>query len=126
MVADAQVDSGGQQPELTVTHPRAGLCVIEVRCELDILTGPSLTQLLIQELSGECRGLIVDMSGCNFLGSSGISALLESKQQADTTSVPFVLAGMNRIASRALQVTGLESMFPIHPSAAAAVSALSG
>jgi anti-sigma B factor antagonist len=126
MVADAQLDSGGQQPELTVTHPRAGLCVIEVRCELDILTGPSLTQLLIQELSGECRGLIVDMSGCNFLGSSGISALLESKQQADTTSVPFVLAGMNRIASRALQVTGLESMFPIYPSAAAAASALSG
>ena len=126
MVADAQLDSGGQQPELTVTHPRAGLCVIEVRCELDILTGPSLTQLLIQELSGECRGLIVDMSGCNFLGSSGISALLESKQQADTTSVPFVLAGMNRIASRALQVTGLESMFLIYPSAAAAVSALSG
>jgi anti-sigma B factor antagonist len=126
MVADAQLDSGGQQPELTVTHPRAGLCVIEVRCELDILTGPSLTQLLIQELSGECRGLIVDMSGCNFLGSSGISALLESKQQADTTSVPIVLAGMNRIASRALQVTGLESMFPIYPSAAAAASALSG
>jgi anti-anti-sigma factor len=88
VVSDPQLDSGGQQPELTVTHPRPGLCVIEVRCELDMLTGPSLTQLLLQELGGECRGLIVDMSGCEFLGSSGLAALLEGKQQADSTSIP--------------------------------------
>lgn len=128
MAADPQLelDSGGEQPELRVTHPRAGLCVIEVRCELDILAGPSLTRLLLQQLRGECRGLIVDLSGCEFLGSSGLSALLEGKQQADRTSIPIVLAGMKRIAARALQVTGLESMFPTYPSAAAAVTALSG
>jgi anti-sigma B factor antagonist len=125
VVADPQLDSGAQQPELTVIHPRAGLCEIEVRCELDMLTGPSLTQLLLQELGDECRGLIVDMSGCEFLGSSGLAALLEGKQQADSTSIPIVLAGMNRIATRALQATGLESMFRTYPSAEEAVSALS-
>jgi len=126
VAADPQLHSGGDQPELRVTHPRAGLCVVEVRCELDILAGPSLTQLLLQELSGECRGLIVDMSGCEFLGSSGMSALLEGKQRADSMAIPIVLASMKRIAARALQVTGLEPMFPTYPSAAAAVSALSG
>lgn len=126
MAADPQLDSGGEQPELRVTRPRAGLCVIEVRCELDILAGPSLTQLLLQELSGECRGLIVDMSGCEFLGSSGMSALLEAKQQADSMGIPVVLVGMKRIAARALQVTGLQSMFPTYPSAEEAVSALRG
>jgi hypothetical protein len=38
------------------------------------------------------------MNGCEFLGSSGILALLEGKYQADNTSIPFVLAGTNRIA----------------------------
>jgi anti-sigma B factor antagonist len=126
VVADPEFGSGGEQLEVAVTHLPAGLCVIEVRCELDILTRSSFTQLLVQELGDECRGLIVDMAGCDFLGSSGLSALLEGKQQADSTSVPIVLAGMNRIASRALQVTGLEPMFPTYPTAAAAVSALSG
>jgi anti-sigma B factor antagonist len=125
VVAVAQLDSGGEQPELTVTHLQPGLCVIEVRCELDMLTGPSLAQLLLQELGGECRGLIVDMGGCEFLGSSGLAALLEGKQQADSTAIPIVLAGMNRIATRALQATGLESVFRTYPSAEEAVSALS-
>jgi anti-sigma B factor antagonist len=125
VVADPQLDIGGQQPELTVSHPRAGLCVIEVRCELDMSTGPSLTQLLLQELGAECRGLIVDLSGCEFLGSSGLAALLEGKQQADSTSIPIVLAGMNRIATRALQATGLGSLFPTYPSTRDAAAALS-
>jgi anti-sigma B factor antagonist len=124
VVADPQVGSGGQQLELTVTHLPAGLCVIEVRCELDMLTAPSFRELLLQELGGECRGLILDMSNCGFLGSSGLSALLEGKQQA--ASIPIVLAGLTRISARALQVTGLESMFPTYPSTAAAVSALVG
>jgi len=125
VVADQELGSGGQA-ELTVSHPGEGLCVIAVQCELDILTGPSLTQLLLQELDGDCRGLIVDMSGCEFLGSSGLAALLEGKQRAEDTSTPMVLAGMNRIASRALQATGLETMFPTYPSAQDAIAALSG
>ncbi|HEY3688846.1 MAG TPA: STAS domain-containing protein [Pseudonocardiaceae bacterium] len=103
--------------------------MIEVWCELDILAAPSLTQLLLQELSGECRGLIVDMSRCEFPGSSGMSALLEAKQQADSMAVPIVPivpAGIKPIAARALQVTRLESMFPTYPSAEEAMSALSG
>jgi hypothetical protein len=50
VVADPQLGSGGQQPELTVTHLAAGLCVIEVRCELDMDTGPSPTRLFLQEV----------------------------------------------------------------------------
>lgn len=76
-MADPGVGSGEQRPELTIVRPRAGLSVIEVRCELDVLTAPSLTRLLLQELEDGCRGLIVDLSGCEFLGSSGLSAQAE-------------------------------------------------
>jgi anti-sigma B factor antagonist len=126
VVVNPELGEGGQRPELTVTHLRERLCLIEVRCELDMQTGPSLTQLLVQELSGGCQGLIVDMSGCEFLGSSGLAALVEGKQQADSTSIPIVLAGLNRIAARALAATGLESMFQTYPSAEVAVLTLSG
>jgi anti-sigma B factor antagonist len=126
VVADPELGNGGSKTGLTVVRPRAGLSVIEVRCELDALTAPSLRQLLGHELDSDCRALIVDMSGCEFLGSSGLAALVEGKQRADSASVSIVLAGPTRIASRALKATGLEPMFQIYPSTADAAAALVG
>jgi anti-anti-sigma factor len=100
--------------------------VIEVRCKLDILGGPSLTQLVLQRAQWRVPRSDRRHERMRVLGSSGMSALLEAKQQADSMAVPIVLAGMKRIAARALQVTGLQSMFPTYPSAEEAVSALSG
>ena len=90
-----------------------------------MLTGPSLVALLVQELDGDCRGLIVDMSGCEFLGSSGLAALVEGKRRADSTAppVPVVLAGVSRIASRALEVAGLQPLFASYASAEEATAA---
>jgi anti-anti-sigma factor len=124
--ADPELDSRGPQPELVVTHPRGGISVVEVRCELDMQTAPALAHLLVQELSAGCRALVVDLRGCEFLGSSGLAALVEGKHRADSRSTSMVLAATNRSAVRALQVTGLESMFETYPSTDDAVSALNG
>jgi anti-anti-sigma factor len=102
------------------------MSVVDVRCELDMQTAPALTHLLVQEITADCRGLIVDLGGCEFLGSSGLAALLDGKRRAESTSTTMVLAGMNRIAIRALQATGLESMFQTYSTTDDAVSALSG
>jgi anti-anti-sigma factor len=114
----------GHEPELAVAHLRDGISVLVVRCELDMQTAPSFKQLLVQELSGGCRALIVDLSECEFLGSSGLTALVEARDRADSTSTRVALAGMSRITSRALEATGLDSLFAIHPSVAGAVSTL--
>ena len=109
-----------------VTRPRNGVGVVEVRCELDMLTAPSLTQLLAQQLAQGCQVLVVDLGGCDFLGSSGLAVLVEARERAINTSTRLALAGLTRITSRALQATAIEGLFDIYPSAGDAVAALGG
>ena len=91
-----------------------------------MLTGPSLTGLFDRELHGGCRGVVVDLGGCSFLGSVGLAALVAGLQRADELGVPLVLAAVPRIAARALEVTGLASMFTSYPSGNDAAVALEG
>jgi anti-anti-sigma factor len=114
-----------QQPELAVTYPEDGICVLAVLCDLDMQTAPTFAQLLTQELDNGCRALIVDLSGCEFLGSSGLSALVTGKDRADSSATSLVLSGLSRVAARAIEATGLDSVFTTYASTDIAISTLS-
>jgi anti-sigma B factor antagonist len=90
-----------------------------------MVTTPSFQRLLIQELDDGCRALVIDLCGCEFLGSMGLAALVDGKQQAERTATALAVAGMNRIVGRALHATGLEPLFNTYPRATDAISALS-
>jgi len=126
VVADPESGSAGQGADLVVTRPRSGSSVVEVRCELDMLTAPSLTRVLGQQFAEGCQVLVVDLSGCEFMGSSGLAVLVETRERANDTSARLALVGLTRITSRALRATGIEGLFSIYPSAAEAVAALDG
>jgi anti-anti-sigma factor len=114
------------QRQFTVTHPTEKTCVIAVTCELDMITTPTLDQLITQEL--ECRRelLLLDLAGCDFMGSSGLAVLMRAREHTTDTPSRFALAGLNRTVTRALQAVGLEALFDIYPTTPAALSGLSG
>ena len=106
----------GYSAEFAVTRPVAGVSVLAVNCELDVSTAPALALLLTQQLSDRPEVLVVDFAGCGFLGSSGLAALADARQQTEGTDVAFMLVGLTRTVARALQATGLISLFRVHPS----------
>ncbi|HEY2207530.1 MAG TPA: STAS domain-containing protein [Pseudonocardia sp.] len=110
-------------PELSVQVVK-GVCVLRVNGELDTWTTPPLRWLLSQELSGECPGLVVDLSGCAFMGSSGLAALVAARDLANDTTIGLALAGMTPIVTRALRAAGLEPLFDIYASEIDALTAL--
>lgn len=126
MTTELRPDERGQRPELVARHPNDGICVLEVRCELDMLTAPPLKQLLLDELSTGCRALVIDLTECEFIGSSGLAALGEGRERANSTSTRVVLAGVRHIASRVLQLTGMAPLFDIYATASDALSAVGG
>jgi hypothetical protein len=69
VVSAAAAEAG--PAEFSVAHPAWEMCVIRVRCELDMLTVPTLSQLLSQELAVGYRALVVDLTDCEFAGSLG-------------------------------------------------------
>jgi len=90
-----------------------GVRVISVRGELDILTAPALVKRVGQELAGGPRGLILDLSQLGFLGSSGISALIDARDAAFRSNVPLRLVCASRAVLRPLEATGVAGLFGI-------------
>lgn len=124
-MAVQSLDNGSEQPELSVAYPAEGICVIKVHCELDMVTAPSLTQLLAQELAADQRAVVVDLSGCGFLGSSGLASLVEARERATVRGITLALAGLTPITARALEATALKPLFDTYPTVDDAVAALS-
>lgn len=116
----------GSRAEFVVSSPQDGVGVLEVRGELDSATVPAFEMLLIRELDDGCRCLVIDLAGCEFLGSMALAALVHVQHHTERTAAALALAGMNRIISRTLYATGLEPLFTTYPSVTDAVEALIG
>lgn len=109
---------------LTVEHPVPGVSVVRAVGEVDMLTAPALAKTFRDELTSACRLLVVDLDGIEFLGSSGLAALVEAKQLAGQAA-KVALAGAKRpIVARGLEVSRLDQVFGWYPSVDAAMAAL--
>jgi anti-sigma B factor antagonist len=116
--------SGGSTPELTVEDVGGGIEVVRVSGEVDMLTAPELAKLMRSQIEAGCRALVVDLSRTEFLGSSGLAALVEAEQLAGVKT-RMVLAGpVNRTVARALELAGLDGRFGRYAGVDEAVVAL--
>jgi anti-sigma B factor antagonist len=92
-----------------------GVFVIAVEGELDMNTAPQLESALEASLADGEAAVLIDLSSCEFIDSTGIALIVRSWQQADGEG-SFALCGVGNQVERVLQITGLESMIPSHPS----------
>jgi anti-sigma B factor antagonist len=116
--------SANERPEFSVSNPADGVCLVSIGCELDMLTTPSLGQLLTQELTAGARVLLLDFAGCDFIGSAGLATLVAARDQASADGARVALTAMPHVVLRALEATGLLAMFDSYPTSEEAVAAL--
>ena len=84
--------------------------VVTVTGEVDTVTAPQLAGVLHEQLS-TARVVVVDLDGVEFLGSAGLSALVEANQLATEQDCALWLVCHSRIANRALEATELRERF---------------
>lgn len=106
------------------------VCVLSVSGELDLGTAPQLEQPLEEALSSH-DSLLIDLSSCEFIDSTGIALLVRAWQRLDgepshESDSRFALCGLNDQVRRLLELSGLSSSLSIHASRDEAVAALSG
>ena len=65
-----------------------GLAVVSVGGSVDMLTAPGLAEAIDAALAKKPKGLIVDLSKVEFLGSAGISVLMKTRDTLGE-STPF-------------------------------------
>jgi anti-sigma B factor antagonist len=107
-----------------------GVRVIAIQGELDLGTAPQLEEPLEAALAAGEAPLLIDLTGCEFIDSTGIALIVRAWQQLDSASsdggrsTRFALCCLNDQVQRLLEITGLETSIPVHPSRDAALAAL--
>lgn len=91
-----------------------GVRVIAVKGELDLNTAPQLEQRLEPALSGDDAGLLIDLSGCEFIDSTGIGLIVNAWRRLDADADSdgkghFAVCGPGEQVRRLFEITGLDS-----------------
>jgi anti-sigma B factor antagonist len=104
-----------------------GVRVVAVRGELDLSTAPGLEGPLESALEGGEAPVLIDLSDCEFIDSTGIAMIVRAWQRLDgdkERSGQLVIANRNDQVQRVLEISGLNLSIPIHPSRDEGVAAL--
>ena len=92
--------------------------VVEVTGDIDLYTSPKLRQTVLELFRQRGQEtVIVDLSGVQYIDSSGIASLVEGLQEAKKIDARFVLAGLNEAPRHVLELTRLLAVFEIADSA---------
>ena len=83
---------------------------------------------LRRAVASEAPGLVVDLTECEFIDSSGVRALLLSReaQNGGEDADRLAVAASSDQILRILKVMGLDKVIPIRPTVVEAAAALSG
>jgi anti-anti-sigma factor len=105
-----------------------GVRVVRLVGEVDMSHEEELRGELSSAVESDARGIVVDLTECEFIDSTGVRTLLLSReaQQPEDGSVKLAVAAASEQILRILTVMGIDQAIPIRPTVEEASSALSG
>lgn len=114
--------------EVKVGDLENGVRTISVRGELDLSTAPDLESPLEEALDSGEGSVLIDLSQCEFIDSTGIALIVRAWQRldGDGNGRALVICSQNDQVRRVLEITGLELSIPVHLTRDEAITALTG
>ena len=99
-----------------------GTHVVSVRGEVDLATGPEFDHALRALPEEGVGSVIVDLTDCSFMDSTGLHLLTRTQRRFDSAGGRVSVVSANRSVLRLFGLTGLDEVFAIYPSRAAALN----
>jgi stage II sporulation protein AA (anti-sigma F factor antagonist) len=99
------------------TSDREGVRVLSVRGELDLNTAPELEAPLLQALEENEPAIVINLSDCEFIDSTGVALIVRAWQQLQHNSHAsgrLVICCPNHQVRRLLDITGVQATIPLH------------
>ncbi|WP_103502136.1 MULTISPECIES: STAS domain-containing protein [unclassified Streptomyces] len=96
-----------------VRRPGSGV-VVAISGELDHHSADLLRESLDSCLAEGCGRIVIDCSGLEFCDSTGLNVLLGARLSAEDAGGVVALAAMRPAVARVFEVTGADSVFPVH------------
>jgi anti-anti-sigma factor len=113
--------------EIASERDSDGVFIVHVKGELDISHEEELRAELNRGVAEDNGGIVVDLTECEFIDSSGVRALLLGREaqraDADGQGGLVIASGSTQIV-RILSVMGVDEAIPIRPTVAEAIAEL--
>jgi anti-sigma B factor antagonist len=94
-------------------EPLPGTALLRVAGEVDMLSSPTLRDNIAAALGEARQRLIIDLDGVEFLGTSGLAALVEGRTLAAERNTELWLVCSRRQVLRPLRIAGLIDLFQV-------------
>jgi len=104
-----------------ILKPRRNVAVLAVDGDVDIYSGPTFKELLLQSIAQGARHVIVDLTRARSVDSTGLGVLVSGAKQARKGSLSIVCA--NEAINNVFTLVGLDRIFTMFTSRAAALAA---
>ena len=100
----------------------SGYSVVALSGDVDLSSSPQARGAILKALNAGDH-VLIDLSGVEYIDSSGVACLVEGYQLARSRGQRFGLVGVSENAMSVLALARLDKVFPIHASVAARVAA---
>ncbi len=98
--------------------------VVVLAGEVDIYTAPRFKESMLDLLDGGAQTLVIDLSGVTFIDSTALGVLIGGLRRVNDAGGAMALVVTTPAVERVLTITGLDRVFTIRDTRAAAVEAL--
>jgi anti-sigma B factor antagonist len=109
----------------TRTRERDGLPILEVKGEIDVFTAPLFKQAVVNLVSDGHHHLFIDMSGVEFMDSSGFGTLLGATKRLRPEGGSVHLFACSPTIERMLHLIRLDMIVGVHASEHEAIASVS-
>jgi len=108
--------------ELSEDDAEGGAHVVALHGEIHVTTAPRLAEHLTSAIERGKTAIVLDMSGVEFIDSTGLSVLLNVLRLTGQRQGRLALVCTNPTVLRLFQITGLEGTFDIFADRAEAIA----
>lgn len=104
------------------SHDEAGRTVVTVAGEVDVFTAPTLDERLVALVDEGKVRLVVDLTGVEFLDSTGLGVLVKALKRTREHDGSLDLVATQERILKVFRITGLDAVMPLHDTVADAVA----
>lgn len=97
--------------------------VLRVEGDVDMGSSPALRDAILRLLRDRSEFVVLNLSGVDYVDSSGVASLVEGLQEARRLGTGLRLAGLQPKPRHVLKITGLLDLFDLRDSEVQALEA---
>ena len=98
--------------------------VIELGGEIDLYTAPEFKERLVELIDGGKKHIVVDLSDATFIDSTTLGVLVGGVKRLRPSDGALALVCADQNITKIFEITGLDRVFPIHPTREEALGAV--